>query len=161
MSPHHAMPLQLVAPRGRGRGFTLVELMIVVTIVAVLALVAMPAYQRYVTKSRRADAINALSAIVQAQERWRSNNSSYASTLELLGIDDKSPGGHYTLSLSGLGSPPSFISGFEVHAVPVSSGQQAQDSECSDMFIRLQGGNMKYLDTNSASTTANAACWPQ
>lgn len=40
----------------RARGFTLIELMIVVAIVAILAAVAYPAYRDSISKSRRAEA---------------------------------------------------------------------------------------------------------
>jgi len=149
----HKRPIQ--------RGFTLIELMLVVVIAAVLMAVALPSYQQYMMKSRRSDALTALSAVVQAQERWRSNNASYASALDDLGIATRTKGQHYTLSLVGVGNPVGFVAGFEVHAVPVSGGRQSGDSDCSDIFIRVRGGNLSYLDGNPATTNASAVCWPQ
>ena len=62
----------------RQRGFTLLELMIVVAIVAILATIALPSYQEYVRKSRRAEAVNMMGSVQMALERWRAENVSYA-----------------------------------------------------------------------------------
>ena len=51
------------------RGFTLVELMIVVAIVAILAAIGYPSYQNSVQKSRRADGRAALQEAAARQER--------------------------------------------------------------------------------------------
>lgn len=60
------------------RGFTLIELMIVVAVIAILAAIAMPAYTDYVRRARRSDAIQELLRLQQAQEKWRAGHSTYS-----------------------------------------------------------------------------------
>ena len=141
-------------------GFTLIELLIAAVIVAILAIVALPAFQSLLAKSRRADAITALSAVLQAQERVRSNNRSYALTLADLQLSNTITQ-HYNLSLLGLGDPVSFIAGFEVQARPLSAGLQRHDLPCQVMSIRVESGNVRYLASNNTGADSSAQCWPQ
>ena len=62
----------------KNKGFTIMELMIVVAIVGILAAVALPAYTQYIVRTKRADATGALMAATNAMERHRANNFSYA-----------------------------------------------------------------------------------
>jgi len=58
-------------------GFTLIELMIVVTIIGILAAIAYPSYNNYVTKSRRVDATGDLLELSQYMERFFTENGRY------------------------------------------------------------------------------------
>jgi type IV pilus assembly protein PilE len=61
----------------RSKGFTLMELMIVVAIVSIIAAVAYPSYQNSVKKARRGDAKGALEGLSQALERHFTANNTY------------------------------------------------------------------------------------
>ena len=62
----------------RQKGFTLIELMIVVIVVAILASIAIPSYLEQSRKGRRADAVQAVGDLQLRLERWRAENPSYA-----------------------------------------------------------------------------------
>lgn len=62
----------------QAKGFTLIELMIVVAIIAILAAIALPAYNEQVRKSRRAEAARFAGEMQLNLERWRAENPSYA-----------------------------------------------------------------------------------
>ena len=62
----------------RSKGFTLIELMIVIAIVAIIAAIAIPAYGEQVRKSRQAEASRFAGDMQLSLERWRAENPSYA-----------------------------------------------------------------------------------
>lgn len=62
------------------RGFTLVELMVVVGIVAILAAVAIPAYSNYIDRAKQGEAVEALMRIKMDQESYWADNNRYAQT---------------------------------------------------------------------------------
>jgi type IV pilus assembly protein PilE len=70
----------------RQRGFTLIELVVVMVIIAILAAVAIPNYTEYVQRGRRQEAKAALLQIVQWQERLRTQTNSYATATTQLPV---------------------------------------------------------------------------
>ncbi|WP_295880026.1 type IV pilin protein [uncultured Thiohalocapsa sp.] len=66
-----------VAYRRVGRGFSLVELLVVVAIVAILAAVAYPSYQEQVRSGRRSEAQADLMRLAQFMERLYTENGCY------------------------------------------------------------------------------------
>ena len=61
------------------KGFTLMELMVVIVIVAILAAVAVPLYINYVRDAARTEAKGAIGAVITAEQTYyQQNNSTYA-----------------------------------------------------------------------------------
>jgi len=61
----------------RYKGFTLIEVMIVVAIIAILATVALPAYTDYVRRGKLAEGTSALLAMKTKMEQYFGDNRSY------------------------------------------------------------------------------------
>ncbi|WP_279461036.1 type IV pilin protein [Aeromonas veronii] len=75
---------------GYFRGFSLIELMIVIAIVAILGTIAYPAYQQYVLTSHRVEAKAMLLNAANRQETYFMDFNQYASSAAALGISSAS-----------------------------------------------------------------------
>jgi prepilin-type N-terminal cleavage/methylation domain-containing protein len=64
----------------KNRGFSLVELLIVVAIIGILATIAVFAYRRYVAKARKTEVFAMIAAIKSSEEAYKAESSQYLST---------------------------------------------------------------------------------
>jgi len=136
----------------RMRGFSLIELLIVMGIAAILAALASQSYSRYVLRSHRADAHHTLMAIAQAQERWYATHNRYIDDLSKLGYADSplSPNGYYALAMSVMDDDGQ---GFRATATPV--GPQNNDV-CGSLSIDNAGRKLPGRDSD---LNTNGNCW--
>ncbi len=140
-------------PAMRLRGFTLIEMMVVIVIVAILASIAYPSYMESVRRARRTDATRALMEAAAAMERYFSQHQSYANATAGTGANDvfssNSQDGFYTL---GFGANPT-ASAYALVARPVAGTTQASD-QCGNFMLN----NLSVRSVSGASATAQE-CW--
>jgi type IV pilus assembly protein PilA len=75
----------------RERGFTLIELAVVVTIIGILAMLAVAGYRRLITSSHTTEATEMVNAIKVAQETYHAETGQYANISAGLGLGSLYP----------------------------------------------------------------------
>ena len=73
------------------KGFTLLELLVVVVIIGILATIALPQYQKAVMKSRVTQVIPLIKAVAQAQDVYYLTNNKFAENIDGLDVDFTCP----------------------------------------------------------------------
>jgi len=126
-------------------GFSLTELMIVLVIAGILAAIGLPAYQNYSRASKRSDAHEGLLRMAQLQERFFTDNNSYAANATQLGYANNAPesqGGYWNLSVTAGGA---------TYALQAAPSATHNDPECLTITLNSAG--------QQGSTPAGNNCW--
>lgn len=113
----------------QSRGFTLIELMVVIAIIGILVAIALPNYRQYILRSNRAAAQAQMMDIANRQKQFLVSNRAYVSKATLVAAgyafpDDLSARYSYDVTL-GSGSLPTFTITF------TAIGDQASDGNLS------------------------------
>lgn len=146
----------------KNRGFTLIELMIVVAIIGLLASIVYPNYQETVEKSRRSDVKGAMIGFANAMERYFTVNNTYLGAAgtnavpantglsRIYAIQSPVGGGTATYDLKiNAAAAASYT------LIAERTGSQAND-KCGDLTLTQTG--LKGL-TNADGGVVVADCW--
>ena len=130
------------------KGFTLIELMIVVAIIGLLAGIGYPAYVGQMTKARRSDAQQLILDISNKLEQHVMDARNYTADLTKLFINEDDwtciaancSNAFYTITITlDAGPPPTYL----IQGVPVAGGTQASDGNLSlaSTGAKMHGSN--------------------
>ena len=140
--------------KSKVRGFSLIELMIVVAIVGILAAIAYPSYNESVLKGRRAEGRTALTDLMIQQERYLSQNGTYAlmpgpnaaSFKNFSG--DSGANGYYALTAAACAAPNDIRLCIQLSATP--------------RHVDARAGNLTFDSTGTKSCNGGSdvsVCW--
>jgi len=145
----------------RQRGFSLIELMIVVVIVGILASIAYPSYRDSVRRSNRTEGKALLVDAANRQERFFSNNNAYTTNMTQLGyaadpaISDNQ---YYSVAAAALpvasGGTGNIATSYLLSATAVNG--QADDKQCAIMRIDSLG---RKTAVDGGGNDTSTTCW--
>ncbi|WP_040327863.1 type IV pilin protein [Acidovorax delafieldii] len=140
-------------PQNAQRGFTLIEVMIVVAIVGILSAIAYPSYTEYIRRGHRAEARAALLQAAQWLERAATATGTYPLTASFPNTLTTVPSGRYSVAVA---SPPASATAgaaFTLTATP--AGGQVGD-KCGNYTLTHSGVRGAASATTGALVTE---CW--
>ncbi len=112
----------------RIKGFTAVELMVVVAIIGIIAVIAIPSYSQYVVRGNRSAAEAFMMDVASREKQYLLDARAYSDNLTTLGIGSppNEVSSNYTITITlPSTTPPSFL----ITATPVPGGRQAAAGE--------------------------------
>lgn len=138
------------------KGFSLIEIMIVMAILGIVAALAIPAYDDSLNRARRSDATIGLEKAAAMQEQHYFLANQYSESVNDLGGTGgslSSPEGHYTISTSST----EVTEDFAVVATASSAAAQ-KDEDCYYFRLANTGARTAHKKADSSYSTHESDC---
>jgi len=137
----------------RAKGFSLIELMIVLVILAIIVVIAIPVYNAQITSSRRDEGITMLLHTAIKQEQFYLDHKVYSDDMTDLGFavnPSPTPKGFYEISTTIVNLGQNFS------LTATRKKAQTSDAECGDLTLNSFGIKSANLATNA---DPGGNCW--
>ena len=141
------------------KGFSLIELVIVLAIAGILSAIAIPGYHDYITRAHRNDAKTALLDLAIRMENYYAKNNTYQTAT--IGVnnatdvlaDPASSEGFYRLAIS-----QATATTYSLEATPINT-QATADTHCQSLTFNHLGQKGVSAAPSGMSTAPTVACW--
>jgi len=142
----------------RIKGFSLIELMVVVVIVGILAAVAVPSYRNHVIKGSRAAAQTELMQLASVQEKIYLNSSAYACNAIATAYNGSSTGG-LGVSSSNDGKYTFTLSACATNTYTIKAAPVAGTTQVGNGCLIVQENGLRQWFEGSDNCTGTATAW--
>ncbi|MCK5662379.1 MAG: prepilin-type N-terminal cleavage/methylation domain-containing protein [Thiotrichaceae bacterium] len=144
------------------KGYTLIEIIIVIAILGIIAAIAIPSYQSYVLKSKRSVAKNILLDVASRELSYRTDNKTYGDLSDLYGgtdkkyindkveISDASANSLYSFEVSNISNTT-----YTITATYTSDSGQNKDIDCKSFIVTHDGVKTAINSSNATESS----CW--
>jgi type IV pilus assembly protein PilA len=136
--------LQHLNKKKADKGFTLVELLVVIVIIGILTAIALPSFLNQTAKAKQSEAKQNVSSVLKAQQSWRTENSSFTAVFDELALG----------TLSGTGASSTTVNyAYAIAAISDVNSDIGITATATDLALKGYAGGVA-VSTNASSQIA-------